>query len=297
MKKLLAVLLAMVLLLSLAACGGSKDDTKDDGKGDTQAATNPAQNNDSTPTTPSQGGEQNAPQPSQPAATNPTTPATPNQDSGSADTHSHAWDYTKAQITKQPSPAEEGSQTVPCSGCNETMTETMSKLATDRCFTCAPLGAVVSGTEAEGQNCMTAETIVAYMLVTKEGTFTQSSADFFAECGKHFALTDSLKSGIKAVSTATFSYNAAADQFTYTAEASVYSTPLIKGFVHNGGNKYTVYYYNSNCGCWVDDCMLCLKPFHFKVELELNRGYNDMNAINKILSITKIKSAPDDLSK
>ena len=40
MKKLLAVLLAMVLLLSLAACGDSKDDTKDDGKGDTQAAFN-----------------------------------------------------------------------------------------------------------------------------------------------------------------------------------------------------------------------------------------------------------------
>ena len=135
------------------------------------------------------------------------------------------------------------------------------------------------------------------MLATKEGNFTQSSADFFAECGKHFALTDSLKSGIKAVSTGAFSYDSASDKFTYTAAPTVSTHPLVKGFVHNGGNKYTVYYYNSSCGCWVDDCMICLKPFHFKVELELNRSYDNYDVPNKILSITKIKSAPDDISK
>ena len=286
MKKLLALMLAAALMLCLAACGDT-DTTPDS----TQNTTKPTTNDATQATTPSQGTQQDA---TTPAATN---PSTPNQDGGSAQTHSHTWDYSKAQITTQPSPAQDGSQTVPCSGCSETFTETLTKLAANQCFDCPALGDVVNGTEAANQNCMTAQTIVAYMLATKEGTFTQSSADFFAECGKHFALTDSLKSGIKAISTTTFKYDASADKFTYTAAPSVFPAPLVNGFVHNGGNKYTVYYYNSTCGCWVDDCMLCLKPFHFKVELELNRGYDNMDATNKILSVTKIKSAPEDISK
>ena len=297
MKKLLAVLLAMVLLLSLAACGGSKDDTKDDGKGDTQAATNPAQNNDSTPTTPSQGGEQNAPQPSQPAATNPTTPSTPNQDSGSADTHSHAWDYTKAQITKQPSPAEEGSQTVPCSGCSETLVETIAKMPSDAAFAINALGEMVTGNEKAGDNCLTTEGIVRYMMATTgEGTVTKSAADFFAECGKHFALSDSLKSAIKAYSSSEFKYDSAADSFTYQAIEGAAPVPLVRGFEHKGGNKYEVYYSNSSCGCWAGDCMMCLKPFHFKVEMELNRTAAEPNAANKILSVTKLASLPEEFA-
>ena len=286
MKKLFAILLAATLLLCLTACGGDKTDM-----GDTQAATEPTKNNSAQATQPTQGNQQDA---TQPSATSPSAPA---QDGGSADTHSHMWDYSKAKITTQPTPAAAGSQTVPCNGCSETFTEELPKLTLNQAFDCAFLADVVNGTEAANQDCMTAQTIVAYMLATKEGSFTQSSADFFAECGKHFALTDSLKSGIKAVSTGAFSYDSATDKFTYTAAPSVFPAPLVNGFVHNGGNKYTVYYYNSTCGCWVDDCMLCLKPFHFKVELELNRSYDNYDVPNKILSITKIKSAPDDISK
>ena len=287
MKKLLAVLLAMALIFSLAACGGSKDDTAGN-TDNTQTATKPSENNT---TVPSQGDEQKATQPSE---TNPAT--NPTQGGNSADTHSHTWEYGKATITKQPTPAAEGSQNVPCSGCSETLTEALPKMALVLAFNCAPLGEMVSGTEADGQNCMTAQTIVAYMLATKEGDYTQSSADFFAECDQHFALTDTLKNEIKTVNTATFSYHSATDKFTYTAAPAVSTDPLVKGFIHNGGNKYTVYYYSSSCGCWVDDCMICLKPFHFKVELEMNRIYDNYNIPNKILSITRVKSAPDDLS-
>ena len=284
MKKLFAILLAVTLVLCLAACGKTAETPKD---------TQPTKNDATQGTTPSQGGEQNATQPTQPAATNPTTPSAPSQ---GGETHSHSWDYSKATITKQPSPVQDGSQTVPCSGCKETFTETLTKLSASGAFSCAQLSEMVAGTESEGQNCMTAQTVVAFMLATKEGSFTQSSGDFFAEAGKYFALNDTLKSGIKAVSTAAFRYDAGADKFTYEAAPAVNPAPLVKGFVHNGGNKYTVYYYNSTCGCWVDDCMLCLKPFHFKVELELNRGYNNMEAANKILSVTKIKSAPDNIT-
>ena len=284
MKKLFAILLAVTLVLCLAACGKPAETPKD---------TQPAKNDATQGTAPSQGGEQNATQPSQPAATNPAAPSTPSQ---GGEAHSHAWDYSKATITKQPSPVQDGSQTVPCSGCSETFTETLTKLTASSAFSCAQLSEMVAGTESEGQNCMTAQTVVAFILATKEGTVTQSAADFFAEAGKYFALNDTLKSGIKAVSTAAFRYDAGADKFTYEAAPAVNPAPLVKGFVHNGGNKYTVYYYNSTCGCWVDDCMLCLKPFHFKVELELNRGYNNMEATNKILSVTKIKSAPDNIT-
>ncbi len=284
MKKLFAILLAVTLVLCLAACGKAAETPKN---------TQPTKNDATEGTAPSQGGEQNATQPSQPAATNPTTPSTPSQ---GGEAHSHSWDYSKATITKQPTPAQDGSQTVPCSGCSETFTETLTKLTAANAFSCSQLSEMVSGTESEGQNCMTAQTVVSFMLATKEGAFTQSSADFFAECGKYFALNDTLKSGIKAVSTAAFRYDAGSDKFTYEAAPAVNPAPLVKGFVHNGDNKYTVYFYNSTCGCWVDDCMLCLKPFHFKVELELNRGYNDMEATNKILSVTKIKSAPDNIT-
>lgn len=283
MKKLFAILLAAALLLCLAACGDKPDTTPDN--------TQPTKNDTTQGTAPSQGGEQNATQPSQPAAT---TPSAPPQ---GGEAHSHTWDYSKAQITKQPTPAQDGSQTVPCSGCSETFTETLTKLTAANSFNCPQLSEVVSGTESEGQNCMTAQTVVAFMLATKEGSFTQTSAEFFAEVGKYFALNDSLKSDIKAVSTAAFRYDAGADKFTYTAAPSAFPAPLVKGFVHNGGNKYTVYYYNSTCGCWVDDCMLCLKPFHFKVELEMNRTYDNYDTPNKILSVTKIKSAPEDISK
>ena len=282
MKKLFAILLAVTLVLCLAACGKAAETPKD---------TQPTKNDATQGTAPSQGGEQNATQPSQPAATNPSAP------SQGGDTHSHAWDYSKATITMQPTPAQEGSQSIPCSGCSEKLTESLPKLPLAEAFACPQLSEVVSGTESEGQNCLTPQTVVAFMLATKEGSFTQTSGEFFAEAGKYFALNDTLKSGIKAVSTDAFRYDAGADKFTYEAAPAVNPAPLVKGFVHNGGSKYTVYYYNSTCGCWVDDCMLCLKPFHFKVELELNRGYNNMEATNKILSVTKIKSAPDDLSK
>lgn len=284
MKKLFAIILAVTLVLCLAACG-NKPDT--DG---TQNATQPTKNDATQGTTPSQGSEQNTTQPSQPAATNPSTPTQ------GGDAHSHAWDYSKATITKQPTPAQEGSQSVPCSGCSEKLTESLTKLPVSQSFACPQLSEVVFGTESEGQNCMTGQTIVAFMLATKEGSFTQTSAEFFAEAGKYFALNDTLKSDIKAVSTDAFRYDAGADKFTYAAAPAVNPAPLVTGFVHNGGNKYTIYYYNSTCGCWVDDCMLCLKPFHFKVELELNRGYDNMEAANKILSVTKITSAPNNIT-
>ena len=287
MKKLIAILLAAALVLCLAACGKS-DKATDNTQATTQPAntepksTQPTQPADTQPTNPTQGSTQE-PQPEQ------TTPQ-----GGDAQAHSHIWDYTKAQITKQPTPAEEGSQSVPCEGCEEKLIETISKMGKDDAFQIKALGEMVTGNEKSGDSCLTGETIIRYMQATgEEGSVTKSAADFFAECGKNFALTDSLKAAIKAYSGSDFTYNAASDAFTYQTNLGASPVPLVRGFEHTGGNKYTVYYSNSSCGCWVGDCMICLKPFHFKVELELNRTSTDLEASNKILSITRIGSLPE----
>ena len=283
MKKLFAILLAAALVLSLAACGNA-DTTPDS----TQNTTQPSQNN----TQPSKNDATEGTSPSQ-NATEPSVPA-PTQGGNSADVHTHIWDYAKAQITKQPTPAEEGSQSIPCESCSEILTESVAKMSNDAAFQSKPLGEMVTGNEKTGDNCLTAEAVIRYMQATGDETsVTKSAADFFAECGKHFALTDSLKAGIKAHSGSDFTYDSASDAFTYQTNLGASSAPLVRGFEHNSGNKYTVYYSNSSCGCWVGDCMICLKPFHFKVELELNRTATDLEAANKILTITKIASLPD----
>lgn len=274
MKKLFAMILAVALVLCLAACGNT--DTPDG----TQQPTQPVKNDPTQGTTPKQD-----------AATEPSAPT----QGGSA--HAHMWDYANAQITKQPTPAEEGSQTVPCSGCSETLVETIAKMPSDTAFSINALGEMVTGNEKAGDNCLTTEGIVRYMMATAgEGTVTKSAADFFAECGKHFALSDSLKSAIKAYSSSEFKYDSAADSFTYQAIEGAAPVPLVRGFEHKGGNKYEVYYSNSSCGCWAGDCMMCLKPFHFKVEMELNRTAADLNAANKILSVTKLASLPEEFA-
>ncbi len=276
MKKLFAIILAVALVLCLAACGNT--DTPDG----TQQPTQPVKNDPTQGTTPKQD-----------AATEPSAPT----QGGSADAHAHMWDYANAQITKQPTPAQEGSQTVPCSGCSETLVETVAKMSNDAAFKINALGEMVTGNEKAGDNCLTAEAVIRYMMATAgEGAVTKSAADFFAECGKHFALSDSLKSAIKAYSSSDFKYDSAADTFTYQAIEGAAPVPLVRGFEHKGGNKYEVYYSNSSCGCWAGDCMMCLKPFHFKVEMELNRTAAEPNAANKILSVTKLASLPEEFA-
>lgn len=284
MKKMIAILLAVVMVLCLAACG--KSDKAPQG---TQPSTQPQQTTPqgTTPqdTTPTQG------------STNETQPQQTTPQGGNSQAHTHMWDYTKAQITKQPTPAEEGVQSVPCEGCSEMLTEAVAKMSNDDAFKITALGEMVSGSEKAGDNCLTAETIVRYMMASSgDGSVTKSAADFFAECGKHFALTDSLKTAIKAYSNNEFRYDAGADTFTYQAIESAAPVPLVRGFDHKGGNKYEVYYSNSSCGCWAGDCMMCLKPFHFKVEMELNRTTADLQAANKILSITKLASLPEEFA-
>ena len=280
MKKLFAILLAAALVLCLAACGNT-----DTTPNSTQGTTQPSQNDATQGTSPSQN---DATEPSQSDAT---------QGGDSADSHSHSWNYTKAQITKQPSPVEEGSQSIPCDGCSEKLTESIAKMSKDAAFQSKPLAEMVTGNEKAGDSCLTAETVIRYMqAIGDESSVTKKASDFFAECGKYFAMTDALKAGIKAYSGSDFSYDTASDAFTYQANQGGSPEPLVRGFEHTGGNKYTVYYSNSACGCWVGDCMICLKPFHFKVELELNRTATDPEAANKILSITKIASLPEEFA-
>ena len=277
MKKLIAMLLVATMALCMVACGNTEATSES-----TQNATQPSQNNTTQATAPSQD-----------AATEPSQ-QTPTQ-GDSADVHSHMWDYTKAQITKQPTPAEEGSQSIPCEGCDELLTEPVAKMSMDAAFQSKALGEMVTGNEKAGDNCLTAESIIRCILATgDEISVTKSAADFFAECDRNFAMTDSLKAAIKAYNTG-FAYDSASDSFTYQTTLGGSPEPLVRGFAHDGGNKYTVYYSNSSCGCWVGDCMICLKPFHFKVELELNRTADDMEAANKILSITRIASLPDEI--
>jgi len=337
MKKLLAILLAITLLVSLAACGKGKTDPTDGSTtGNTQQNTNPTADG-TTPsgtapdgTTPSG----TAPDGTTPSGTTPDQPA-PSQPSGETKpnhTHSHSLtqtidatckdagkkvftcscgdsytetlpastnhtlNYSKLEILQNPSPVANGSIKVPCIHCGKTITEAVPKLSATDAFGCRQLSEMVDGKEKNGQNCMTGATIVAFMIaVGEERTVTQSSSEFFAQCEKFFALTDGLKAEIKAVNTHTFSYNAGTDTFQYTTNPGEAYIIGVDGYIHNGGNKYTVYYYAANCDCGVGDCRDCLNPYHFKVESEFLKIYNSNDSQNRILSVTKVKSIPENL--
>lgn len=212
------------------------------------------------------------------------------------DTLPHTWDYNKSEIIEKPTLTATGSRKVPCQICGQTRTDTIARISLTDAFGNPLLGEMFIGKEADGQNCMTGETIVKFMLATKSGSVTQSSGDFFAECSKYFAMTDNLKADIKALSTTRFRYNANNGTFTYQANPPVAPVPGVQGFVHNGGNRYTVYYYNSICGCWDPECKICSAPYYIKVELELSRNFDNLNAINRILNVTKVNSVPSDIT-
>ena len=348
MKKLLAVLLVILLLVSLAACGKGKTDPTDGSTtGNTQQNTNPTADgttpsgttpDGTTPdgTTPDgTAPDETTPDGTAPDETTPdgTTPSQPSGETQPSHTHSysltqtvdstckdagkkvfscscgnsytetlpvnnnHILDYSRLEILQNPSPLADGSIKVLCTYCSKGITESVPKLSAEDAFGCRQFSEMVTGKEKNEQNCMTGETIVAFMVaVGKESTVTQSSGEFFAQCEKFFALTDGLKAEIKAVNTPFFSYNAGTDTFQYTTNLGEGTVIGVDGYIHNGGNKYTVYYYAANCDCGLIDCAICTKPYHIKVELEFLRLYNDKDSQNRILSVTKVSSIPEVLS-
>ena len=348
MKKLLAVLLVILLLVSLAACGKGKTDPTDGSTtGNTQQNTNPTADgttpsgttpDGTTPdgTTPDgTAPDETTPDGTAPDETTPdgTTPSQPSGETQPSHTHSysltqtvdstckdagkkvfscscgnsytetlpvnnnHILNYSNMELLQSPSPLATGSIKSPCIHCGKAITETIPKLSAEDAFLSQQLTEMVTGKEKNEQNLMTGQNIVAFVIaVGEERTVTQSSGEFFAQCEKFFALTDDLKAEMKAINTETFSYNAGADTFTYITSLGEGTVIGVDGYYHNGGNKYTVYYYAANCECGLIECRECLNPYHFKAELEFLRVYNDKNSQNRILSVTKVSKIPDDLT-
>ena len=96
-------------------------------------------------------------------------------------------------------------------------------------------------------------------------------------------MTDSLKAEMKADRR----YDSATDSFNLTYPGT---TPIdidkVEGYVHNGGNKYTVYYkVSARHGS---------TPTYWKAEIE----YNLLNGnSNKCLSLVGVESLPSNLTK
>ena len=140
-------------------------------------------------------------------------------------------------------------------------------------------------------NVYTASNIWLYMnmelaRVADEYETAVSAEEFFAETNKYFVLTEELKTQLKALDHA---YDAATDTFTYRydGEASGIYGPV--GYIHNGGNRYTVYF---DYAQGIEDD----EPVDFyKIELEYNR-LDDPTVPNRYLSIEVVEELPSGLS-
>lgn len=140
-----------------------------------------------------------------------------------------------------------------------------------------------------GYNVYTAADIWAHMNITlardAHSYETEiSSKDFFAEANKYFVLTDELKQDFKELPF----YNAANDSFTYVYDGEAHGAYGAEGYIHNGGNNYTVYYSYAQ-GISDDDPMS-----YYKIELEYNRTVGG-TVPNRYLSIEVVESLPQGL--
>ncbi len=138
-------------------------------------------------------------------------------------------------------------------------------------------------------NAYTANNIWHYMNIelardAHQYETTVSAEEFFAEVNKRFVLTEKIKEELKQPH---HSYDAATDSFTYCydGEAHGFYGPL--GYIHDGGNRYTVYF---EYGQGIDDG----EPVNYwKIELEYNR-LEDLP--NRYLAITYVSELPNGLS-
>ena len=321
MKRILALLLALVMLLTLAACGKdegstptgestgattntteSTNDATDGTEDSTQDTTEGTESGDTTETTePST----NTPPTTTPATDAPhthsysskvTTAATCGKDGVKTFTCSCSDTYTEKiaatgqhswggwSNVKEPTFTENGKSQRTCKTCSATESTELEKLNPSMEFWDTGLYFVMKNSDGYNQNAIKGDRLLdyaAYKFVFMDGMENPSATfdDVKAKL-KCFNLTDAVISQMKQSPRyqGENSYN-----MSYTEENPL-GNPTVRGFVHNGGNNFTVYY--SVHEDWGDT-----EGTYWKVELEYNKG------IQKYTSIVKVESIPTNITK
>ena len=349
MKRILALLLVLVMLLTLTACGKDKEstptgestgattnttestnDTTDGTQDSTQGTTESTTGGDTTETTepPTTTPPATTPPTTTPPTTTPPTTTPPTTTPPATDApHTHSY---SSKVTTAATCGKEGVKTFTCS-CGDSYTEKIAatgqhswgswtleakayvgKDGTEKrtCKTCSASETRKTTEEAlynsfwpyygidgmfgNGESsALNAERIQGYTLLEYIGygyegeerdgmDFEISSAGAFAFLDEHFVLTDAQKASMKEDSR----YNATTDKFSLTWPGSNLNRE-IRGYTHNGGNKYTVYYAASNDGG--EECNV-----YWKVVLEHNAPNGKPN---RYISIVRVESIPTSITK
>ena len=342
MKRILALLLALIMLLTLAACGKdeestptgestgattntteSTNDPTDGTQDSTQGTTEGTTGGETTETTepPTTTPPTTTPPPTTPPTTTPptTTPPTTTPPTTEAPhTHSYSSKVTTSATcgkegvktftcscgdsytekiaatgqhswgswsnVKEPTFTENGKSQRTCKTCSATESTELDKLNPSMEFWDTGLHFVMKNSDGYNQNAIKGDRLLdyaAYKFVFMDGMENPSATfdDVKAKL-KCFNLTDAVISQMKQSPRyqGENSYN-----MSYTEENPL-GNPTVHGFVHNGGNNYTVYYavYEN----WDDT-----QGTYWKVELEYNKG------IQKYTSIVKVESIPTNITK
>jgi hypothetical protein len=324
MKRILALLLALVMLLALTACDTGNESAP---IGEGTPSTNGSSSSTPTSSVPATSTPaSSAPASSAPATSTPVT-STPTSTPDSQSSHTHSYSST---VTTKATCGKEGDKTFTCS-CGDSYTEKIAATGqhswgswtletkafvgndgTEKrtCKTCSASETRKTTEEAlhnsfwpyygiDGMfrygdySPINEERIQGYTLLDYVGygyegeerdgmDFEISSAGAFAFLDEHFVLTDAQKASMKEDSR----YNAATDKFSLTWPGSNLNREIC-GYVHNGGNNYTVYYAASNDGG--QECTV-----YWKVVLEHNAPNGKPN---RYISIVRIASIPTDITK
>lgn len=309
MKRILSLLLALTLVFALVACSNEKDTSSDPDSSTPTTQTESTDTNDTqtseTDTTAENSGDAETPSNSNPTGTEtskptasdkgnttsskpsntPSTPttstssSTPSTPSSSTTTpstpsHTHSWSdwktETKALIGR------DGIEKRTCSSCKETESRTTTNAASSNSFYDEAIKYFLSS------NYMNEFTLnyISYFAQEYEGRNEETIRPSFTTVvnwlSSRFVITDSVKAKMKQDNR----YDSTSDTFILPYE-NAFSSPACLGYIHNGGNKYTVYYQH-----WEE------KTDIIKVELE----YNLLDGKpNKYLLIEPVNSVPNNI--
>ena len=304
MKKVFALLLSLILIFALSACGkedtssdtdtsaptsttettsepadnSSEEDTDKETEGGTSDTDTPTENskptNNSKPTDTS---SKPSTTPSTSTTSKPTETSKPTTSTSSLpSTHTHNWSIdwktkVKAFVGK------DGIETRTCETCKETEERSTKNNAMYNSFYDDSLKCFLTTNDLGGFSKWVSYFTNAYDEREAE-TITPSSTAVFAWMSARFVLTDSIKADMKQDPR----YDTTTDNFVLPYDNWA-SSPTLVGYIHNGGNKYTVYY--QHFGNESDN---------IKVELEYNLLNNKPN---KYISIENVTSIPSNITK
>ena len=290
MKRILAILLALTMLFVFVACDNTSTSADADASSTATAGdtvTPSATPGDSTIDNTGAPTETNASTPTATAVPGETAKPTATATNKPTETHTHNWGNwtveTKALVGK------DGTEKRTCSGCSEVEKRSTTKGALINSFSNDYLQEYFVFCAQDGGNATPFNTNALLLvgdLIARDLCYKGTAAeiatstipvnDYYNALKEYFVVNDSIINQMKA----TRSGNAYAVTMNGFTPGYLY---YIEGYVHNGGNKYTVYY---NC----DDNGA--KPM--KVEIEYNLLNNKPN---RYISIEKVNSIPSNITQ